>query len=308
MLDRYQDRRDARRTPEPFGTPGKGGSDDTFVIQEHHARSLHWDLRLERGGVLVSWAVPKGLPPDPKINHLAVHTEDHPMEYAAFEGEIPRGEYGGGTVTIWDRGSYETEKWSDREIKFVLHGDRVSGRFVLFQTDGKNWIIHRMDAAARDPLPPADPMLPVRRVRAPKGLDQYAVEFAWGGRRTIATIDGGRTDLPLLRPLAEHFGSRTAMLDGEIVTLRGTEVFVCYDVLYDDGINLTEWTYTRRHKRLKTLNITGTHWTTAPTWHNNLQAVRQAAREQGLPGVVLKRMDSTYTGGESRDWVLLSSE
>ena len=93
-----------------------------FVIQEHHARSLHWDLRLEHDGVLVSWALPKGLPESPDQNHLAVHTEDHPLEYATFEGEIPRGEYGGGRMLIWDKGHYDVEKWSDREVKFVLHG------------------------------------------------------------------------------------------------------------------------------------------------------------------------------------------
>jgi bifunctional non-homologous end joining protein LigD len=107
-LEPYRGKRDPRRTREPIpeAAPREGGGDDTFVIQEHHARSLHWDLRLERDGVLVSWAIPKGLPPDPATNHLAVHTEDHPMEYADFEGEIPQGEYGGGTMTVWDRGGY----------------------------------------------------------------------------------------------------------------------------------------------------------------------------------------------------------
>src|SRR5690606_9506031 len=113
--------------------------------QEHHARSLHWDLRLERGGVLVSWAIPRGLPPDPDTDHLAVRTEDHPLEYAGFAGEIPKGEYGGGTVTIWDRGGYQTEKWTEHEIKVVLRGSRAVGRYALFSTRGDNWMIHRMD-------------------------------------------------------------------------------------------------------------------------------------------------------------------
>src|SRR4051794_6823802 len=108
----YRSKRSASRTSEPVPAPGPlpHGDDDTFVIQEHHARRLHWDLRLERDGVLVSWALPKGLPLDPRTNHLAVHTEDHPLEYAAFEGEIPKGEYGGGHMEIWDRGTYECEK------------------------------------------------------------------------------------------------------------------------------------------------------------------------------------------------------
>ena len=97
------------------------------MIQEHHARRLHWDFRLERDGVLVSWALPKGVPADPAVNHLAVHTEDHPLEYGGFEGEIPRGEYGAGAVTIWDHGRYETLKWAPNEVKVRLHGRRVTG-------------------------------------------------------------------------------------------------------------------------------------------------------------------------------------
>ena len=133
------------------------------MIQEHHARSLHWDLRLERDGVLVSWAIPKGLPESPDENRLAVHTEDHPLEYATFEGEIPQGEYGGGRMTIWDRGHYEVEKWSDAEVKFALHGSRAKGDFVLFQTKDRNWMIHRHGPSTRtDPLPTSiKPMLAV---------------------------------------------------------------------------------------------------------------------------------------------------
>src|SRR5438477_5909662 len=121
-LERYQEMRDFGATPEPSGAEPvsepegqEGERQPRFVVQEHHATALHWDLRLERDGVLASWAVPKGLPNDPKRNHLAVHVEDHPLEYATFEGTIAHGEYGGGAVTIWDRGTYETQKWTDRE-------------------------------------------------------------------------------------------------------------------------------------------------------------------------------------------------
>jgi len=107
-LAEYRGKRDPARTPEPVpgAAPGTvpSGSSGIFVVQEHHARRLHWDFRLERDGVLVSWALPKGVPDDPAVNHLAVHTEDHPLEYAGFHGEIPRGEYGAGAVTIWDHG------------------------------------------------------------------------------------------------------------------------------------------------------------------------------------------------------------
>jgi len=127
-LTEYRRKRDARRTPEPVPAASpEPGDGDVFVIQQHHARRLHWDLRLERDGVLVSWAVPRGLPRDPEHNHLAVHTEDHPLAYAGFSGEIPKGEYGAGTVTIWDRGTYDTVKWTETEVKVVLHGRRVTG-------------------------------------------------------------------------------------------------------------------------------------------------------------------------------------
>ena len=159
-LKTYRAKRDPAKTPEPMGgaddAGGAGGPGAArFVIQEHHARALHWDFRLERDGVLVSWALPKGLPVDPKTNHLAVHTEDHPLEYGGFEGDIPKGEYGGGHVDIWDRGTYELEKWTDREVKVVLHGTKAEGRYVLFPTGGKNWMIHRMDPAPEgfEPMP-----------------------------------------------------------------------------------------------------------------------------------------------------------
>src|SRR2546421_13121002 len=137
-LRRYREKRDPGRTPEPRGDRegrrARRRRGPRFVVQEHHARSLHWDLRLERDGTLVSWAVPKGIPPDPKRNHLAVHVEDHPLEYFKFAGEIPKGEYGGGQVLIWDEGTYDPIKWSDREVMVDLHGRRLQGRYVLFQT------------------------------------------------------------------------------------------------------------------------------------------------------------------------------
>src|SRR5579859_3709987 len=194
---------------------------------------MHWDLRLERDGVLVSWAVPKGLPPDPKVNHLAVHVDDHGLEYGSFEGHIGEGEYGAGVVTIWDRGTYETQKWTDREVMFVLHGERTQGRFVLFQTGGKNWMIHRMDAPARpdwQALPEhLAPMLATPG-ELPKNDRDWAFEMKWDGVRAIARIDGGRITLisrndkdmtvsyPELRPLGESVGTTQLLLDGEIVT------------------------------------------------------------------------------------------
>jgi bifunctional non-homologous end joining protein LigD len=172
------------------------------------------------------------LPLDRATNHLAVHTEDHPMEYAGFHGEIPHGEYGGGQMHIWDRGTYETEKWTDREVKVVLHGSRVTGRYVLFKTGGKNWMIHRMDPPAEnfEPVPKLiRPMLPVVRSKLPTHEDRYSYEMSWDGVRAVVYVEGGRpralsTDddeltsrFPELRTLAENLGSQQVVLDGVLV-------------------------------------------------------------------------------------------
>jgi bifunctional non-homologous end joining protein LigD len=149
-LRAYRSKRDPAKTPEPVPTGrAKSTSGQHFVVQEHHASQLHWDFRLEHDGVLVSWALPKGVPTDYRKNHLAVQTEDHPLEYGTFEGDIPKGEYGGGHVDIWDSGTYELEKWRDgEEIIAVLHGKkRGDHRYALIHTGGEgkadqNWLIH----------------------------------------------------------------------------------------------------------------------------------------------------------------------
>jgi bifunctional non-homologous end joining protein LigD len=155
-LATYRGKRNPRKTPEPIPeTTSAKSNGRSFVIQEHHARALHYDFRLEHDGVLVSWALPKGTPTDSGRNHLAVQTEDHPIEYGTFEGTIPKGEYGGGDVAIWDSGTYEVEKWEDgKEIIATLHGRPGGGlggvrRFALIHTGGsgkaeKNWLIHLM--------------------------------------------------------------------------------------------------------------------------------------------------------------------
>ena len=144
------------KTPEPPASRATDGGDgNSFVVHEHHARRLHWDLRLEHNGVLLSFALPRGVPQDPSENRLAVHTEDHPIEYLDFHGTIPKGEYGAGEMTIWDRGTYEPEKIEENKIVARFDGERVKGRYALFQTRGDDWMIHRMDPPdpGREPLP-----------------------------------------------------------------------------------------------------------------------------------------------------------
>lgn len=150
--------RDPQKTPEPMGfTEAGAGEQPMFVIQEHHATRLHYDFRLERDGVLVSWAVPKGIPTDPGVNHLAVQTEDHPLDYGAFEGTIPKGEYGAGHVSIWDTGRYELEKWRDgQEVIVTIHGrSHGSHRLALIRTGGDDakaqWLMHLMKDQSSHP-------------------------------------------------------------------------------------------------------------------------------------------------------------
>ena len=246
-LDRYRSKRDAARTPEPvpaWDVPEQpvdhrgdeqDGRGDTFVVQEHHATALHWDVRLERDGVLVSWAVPKGLPLDPATDHLAKQTEDHPMAYAGFAGEIPKGEYGGGRVTIWDAGTYELQKWRTDEVVVVLHGERVSGRYVFFRTGsgeaGSDWMVHRTDPPPPGWTPLPRDLRPMLAVTGPLPADDdaWAYEVKWDGVRALVAVEGGRltvrsrngndvtSSYPELRGLGLQLGSTQALLDGEVV-------------------------------------------------------------------------------------------
>lgn len=236
-LEEYRRKRDARRTPEPIPADRpRPGATSRFVIQQHHARSLHWDVRLERDGVLVSFAVPRGLPRDQHRNYLAKHTEDHPLEYLDFHGDIPAGEYGGGRMTIFDRGTYAADKWRDDEISVTFDGDRTSGRYVFFRTDGRDWMVRRMDPPEPgwETMPEAvPPMLAVPAAGLPADDADWGYEMAWRGRRVQAYVRGGRVQLndadgrdvtswyPEIRPLGPALAPVEAVLDGEIVAFDG---------------------------------------------------------------------------------------
>jgi bifunctional non-homologous end joining protein LigD len=241
-LAEYEKKRDFGKTAEPSGKGkskagrkrGPKAKQPRFVVQEHHARRLHWDLRLEHDGVLASWAIPNGIPQDPKENRKAVHTEDHPLEYIDFEGDIPKGEYGGGSMRIWDTGTYEAEKFRDDEVIVTFHGERLTGKYVLFRAgkDEKDWMIHRMDPPAdpeREPMPEhVVPMLATAG-ELPRDQARWSFEVKWDGVRALVYSEPGRlriegrrlTDMteryPELRPLNRQLGSRDAILDAEIV-------------------------------------------------------------------------------------------
>jgi bifunctional non-homologous end joining protein LigD len=344
-LQVYRDKRDPARTPEPVPAESEPAQDSdrhdggTFVIQEHHARRLHWDFRLERDGVLVSWALPKGVPSDPAVNHLAVHTEDHPLEYGSFEGEIPKGQYGAGAVSIWDHGTYETLKWVPREVKVMLHGRRVEGGYVLFQTRGNQWMIHR----ERQSLPAAvHPMLAVSRTTMPADAQNWALEMKWDGVRALAFIEKGRVrlmsrterDITVAYPELSGLGSATEhkqlLLDGEIVVfgengwpefealqprmhvtsaaqaalLAGhTPVtYLAFDLLQLDGRPLLDQPYRDRRALLDQLGLAGPFWQTPPSFPGeDFPAVQAVSVDRRMEGVVAKRLDSVYAPGVRTD-------
>ncbi len=344
-LQAYRDKRDAARTPEPVPPAAEpdaareAGPGGMFVIQEHHARRLHWDFRLERDGVLVSWALPKGVPSDPAVNHLAVHTEDHPLEYGSFEGTIPRGEYGAGAVTIWDRGSYETQKWVPDEVKVVLHGRRVQGGYVLFQTRGDQWMIHR----ERQPLPATmPPMLAVSGTTMPRDSQDWALEMKWDGVRALAFVERGRVRLmsrterditvayPELAGLGAAAGHKQLLLDGEIVVFgedgwpsfealqprmhvtsaaqaamlagRTPVTYLVFDLLQLDGRPLLDQGYADRRALLEGLGLAGPFWQTPPSFPGeDFQAVQAVSVDRRMEGVVAKRLDSVYAPGVRTD-------
>ena len=339
-LDEYKRKRDFASTPEPAG---KVADDDhgRFVIQQHSATRLHWDLRLEHDGVLVSWALPRGVPWNPKENHLAVHTEDHPMEYLDFHGEIPEGEYGAGSMIVWDTGTYDIEEWEDRKAVVVLHGSKARGKYALFATRGKDWMIHRMDPP-EDPTrtaPPKDlrPMRPtVGTLPKTKG---WAFEMKWSGLRVLLTNEPGLTTIsdadgndvsaafPDVRRVGRALGAEEVVLDGVITTAMGGEsvarrlkaksdstvrkiakdqpaVFVAFDVLWQNGHPICDVKWTDRRERLEALGLNGDNWRVPNAHVGDGAELADAGRAQGVGALIAKRTSSRYEPDvDSPDWL-----
>lgn len=231
-LKTYREKRRFAETPEPAGSraAGPAGEGGRFVVHEHHARRLHWDLRLERDGVLASWAIPNGIPDDPEENRKAVHTEDHPLEYIDFQGEIPAGSYGAGKMSIWDSGTYFAEKWEPKKVVVRFEGERLRGRYALFEAGSeKDWLMHRMDPPedpGRDPFPEDLEPMRARPGRLPRSPERFGFEILWRGRRALAFGRPGRLAIrdeageelaplfPELGRLKRAFGARDVVLDG----------------------------------------------------------------------------------------------
>jgi bifunctional non-homologous end joining protein LigD len=354
-LAEYRAKRDPARTAEPVpaaGTALPSGNDDTFVVQEHHTprgrtgERVHWDLRLERDGVLKSWAVPKGPPTSPGVNRLAVPTEDHPLEYASFSGKIAAGEYGGGHVTIWDAGRYATEKWDERHIIVTFDGRWLAGRYALFPLDDGAWNIRKLDATPAPAQTPAEAPLPMLatagQLPPPEEDDRWGYEFKWDGVRAVAAVHGGvlaltsrkGTDITVRYPevgrLPEALAGHDAVVDGEIVAMdaagrpdfgalqnrmhrTGPEVprmaaekpvtYLVFDLLSWDGEDLLGVPYAQRRERLDAVGLAGHRWVATPWFAGGGAQVLAASQENGLEGVVAKRLNSVYRPGlRGPDW------
>src|SRR3954447_7273215 len=340
-LETYRAKRDFEKTTEPAGSVAAHADLPRFVVQEHSARRLHWDLRLEHDGALASWAVPNGIPAEPKENRKAVRTEDHPLEYLDFHGEIPKGEYGAGTMTIWDQGTFEEEVWNDKKVTVVFHGERLHGRYALFRTgDASDWMIHRMDPpdAEREPMPEHVVPMNAKLSKLPPDDERWAFEVKWDGVRAVAYMRPGRIELesrnlleitpqyPELSRLTRDVGAHEAVLDGEIVAFdpEGRPSFerlqqrmhqtsdsvirrrmkshpvtyMVFDLLHLDGRSLMDEPYTERRRLLEALELHGDHWQTPTYSAGNGQALLDATKNQGLEGLMAKRLDSRYEPGK----------
>jgi len=355
----YRAKRDFAATREPVGAddpPAAPAAGPRFVVQQHAAGRLHWDLRLERDGTLASWALPRGVPLDPHDDRAAIRTEDHPLEYLDFHGEIPAGSYGAGTMEIFDAGTYETHAWDARKVEVTLRGEQLAGRYGLFPLTGRRpredgaaagepgepWMIHRLDPPSdpdRRPLPPHMPPMLARADAEglPDDDERWGCEVKWDGVRALLWSDHGHVRIesrtqrdvtaryPELRALGRALGAHELLLDGELVALdahgrpsferlqtrmnaegdraiaRAARaqpiVYMAFDLLHLDGRALLELPYERRRELLERLRLEGPCWRTPRHHRGNLAALLEATREQGLEGIVAKRLDSPYEPG-----------
>jgi bifunctional non-homologous end joining protein LigD len=342
-LQEYRKKRDSKQTPEPFGGKKKG-KEPIFVVQRHDARRLHYDFRLERDGALASWAVPKGIPLEPGQRALAVHVEDHPLEYATFEGEIPKGQYGAGLVEIWDRGTYElVEEKKDGGLTVRLHGDRLEGTWTLVpaKLDGnpRNWLLlKKREEDSSEPRPRRKylPMLATLAKEVPTG-DEWLYEVKWDGYRAIVDVFGGEATLtsrngndltarfePVAKAIERSVKTPDCVLDGEVCALdeqgratfsamqqgkSGTRyVFVAFDLPEVEGEPLIDLPLTERQGRLaKLLDRRNRNVQLSETFDDG-PALYKAAQEQHFEGIVAKKRESRYQPGKrTKDWLKIKT-
>ena len=402
-LEEYARKRHFEKTPEPKPvTPAPNTGQRRFFIQRHNASHLHYDFRLEIDGTLKSWAVPKGPTQDPAPKRFAAMVEDHPITYGDFEGNIPAGNYGGGSVMLWDRGTFELigdtpplDQIARGDLKFKLSGEKLKGEFALVHMKGKgkgnDWLLlKKKDAEARPgwdveeyarsvktgrtqeeiarelPSEPAKPVaqewmkIPgVKRAAmpgllkpmgavlgpdAPRG-ENWTLEVKWDGIRALCYLKNGELEIytrngnrcerqyPELTSLPHNIKGAEAIVDGEIAVLdpQGVSRFALiqprimnadaqsvahmakrqpvtlflFDILYLDGYDLRGATLTERRKVLQSVFTPSDQIRYSESFPNDEGQFLEAAREQGLEGLIVKCVDSTYQHRRSADWVKL---
>jgi bifunctional non-homologous end joining protein LigD len=345
-LSEYKRKRDPKETPEPFGSTKGKTREPIFVVQRHAARSLHYDFRLEKNGVLLSWAVPKGVPLEPGEQHLAVHVEDHPLEYATFEGEIPKGQYGAGAVEIWDSGTYELlEEKKNGGLTVRLHGNKLQGTWALVPAhlsgNEKNWLIVRKRDESAPPTQPHSrqtykAMLATLTEDVPRGAG-WTFEVKWDGYRAIATEAGGDATLTsrngndltarfqnVAKEIPKAVRTPDCVLDGEVCALDeagrssfsamqqgkpGTPiVFYVFDVLEIEGEPVIDLPLVERRKLLEGLLDRRNKTVRLSDTFDDGQALFEAAKQQQLEGIMAKRLDSRYLPSKrTRDWLKIKT-
>ena len=341
-LSEYAEKRNFEKTPEPL--PDRAvGEGDAFVVHRHHATRLHYDVRLEQGGVLKSWAVPKGLPPRPGIKRLAVSTEDHPLEYINFEGSIPKGQYGAGQMWIYARGKYEISKEKKEGFYFRLQSGEISAEYRIHHTREKEWLLERVDRPQVDWLrDPVEPML-AQSADEPPTSEDYLYELKWDGLRAMIALDEGEVRIrsrnqqdltakfPELLLPEQGFRTVSALFDAEIVCLdeEGKPVFqnvihrfqqnsegsierararypaVCYvfDCLYLDGRPIMNEPLVRRRAWMEDAIKPGTPYRISEAVSEGAELFK-ATVQMGLEGIMAKERNSTYRPGmRSAQWL-----
>ncbi len=339
----YERKRDRKETPEPFGSRKKRPKNPIFVVQRHDARRLHYDFRLEREGVLLSWAVPKGVPLETGQRNLAVHVEDHPLDYAGFEGEIPKGQYGAGTVEIWDSGTYELlEEKRDGGLTVRLDGERLQGVWTLVPAhlsgEEKNWLIirKREDAPpkARGKRTEYAPMLATLTEDVPTGKG-WSFEVKFDGYRALAYLHGSEAHLvsrngndlttrfeDVSRALSSAIKTPDCVLDGEVCALdeqgrssfsamqqgSGPIVYYVFDVLEVEGESLVDRPLEKRREELVRLLDRRNRTVLLSEAFDDGPGLKKAAAEQELEGIVAKKAGSRYEAGRrSRNWLKIKA-
>lgn len=339
QLEAYEKKRDFKKTPEPVARVIEG-SGTSFVVHRHHATNLHYDLRLEKEGVLKSWAVPRGLPPYPGVKRLAVQTEDHPMKYLTFDGAIPKGQYGAGKMWIYALGKYTITKDKKDGFYFRLSSKEVNGEYRIYNIKAKEWLLERVDTPQVNYVHDIiEPMLSGSASKPPTG-DNYLHEIKWDGIRAIISLEDGQVRIrtrnhndvtkqfPELVQADKAFRATCGLFDAEIVCLdklgkadfkkvihrlmsngettiqklSKTSPVYCYifDCLYLDGRTLINEPLVKRREWMRDAIKPETPYRVSEAVDDG-EALFEAAREHQLEGIISKERDGRYLPGKRSD-------